>query len=86
MAAGAGAFALHACGRAEAEPRPDPQAVVTYLAQIEAREAEEARAARDHRKASAAKGIRRFVEGAAVRAPSDAVINRIENSVVSTSG
>lgn len=73
-------FALDAFGRAEAEPQPDPREVQAYLAKIDS-DAAAAERARDHRKASAEKRIRNFVEGAATRAPSDALLNRIETAV-----
>jgi hypothetical protein len=79
IAAGTTALALHACGRAEAEPQADPVQVQAYLDQIEAEErliSGEARA-----KKPAEKTIINMVQGAAVRAPSEASINGIESAV-----
>jgi hypothetical protein len=79
IAAGATALALHACGRAEAEPQADPAQVQAYLDQVEA---EERLISGDSKpKRPQAKAIRNLVEGAAVRAPSEAAINRIESAV-----
>ncbi len=77
-------FALHACGRAEAEPQADPVAVQAYLDQVEAEQrlvAGEARATNP-----ADKTIRNLVESATVRAPSEASINRLETAVAGRLG
>lgn len=83
-AAATAAFALHAGGRAEAEPQADPVAVQAYLDQIDAEQrliSGEAQATNP-----ADKTIRNLVEGAAVRAPSDASINRLETAVAGRLG
>ena len=80
LAAGAGAITLHACSRAEAEPTPDPAQVQAYLSQIEAEEALISGEAKP--KQAQERTIRNLVEGAVVRAPSDAAINRLETVVV----
>ncbi|HEX8215685.1 MAG TPA: hypothetical protein VF582_09490 [Allosphingosinicella sp.] len=80
IAAGATAFALHACGRAEAEPQADPVQVQAYLDQVEAEE--RLISGEDKLKRAQGKAIRNLVEGAAVRAPSEAAINRLESAVV----
>lgn len=84
LALGAAGFAFHSAQRVEAEPQPDPQEVVAYLDQLEQTNA--AARAKDHRDAAAKKRIRNIVESAAVRAPSDAMLNRIENTVVAPRG
>ncbi len=79
-AAATTAFALHACGRAEAEPQADPVQVQAYLDKVEAEQqllAGEARATNPKDRT-----IRNLVEGAATRAPSEAAINRLETVVV----
>ncbi len=83
-AAATTALALHACGRAEAEPQADPVQVQAFLDQVEAEQrliAGEARA-----RSPADKTIRNLVEGATVRAPSEAAINRLETAVVGKLG
>jgi hypothetical protein len=79
MAAGTTALALHACGRAEAEPQADPVQVQAYLDQVDREE----RLISGEKKSERPQGkaIRNLVEGAAVRAPSEAAINRIESAV-----
>ena len=79
VAAGTTAIALHACGRAEAEPQADPVQVQAYLDQVEAEE--RLISGEGQPKRAKVKAIRNLVEGAAVRAPSEAAINRIESSV-----
>ena len=79
LVAGTTGLALHACGRAEAEPQADPAQVQAYLAQIEAEERLITGEAK--RKQAHERTIRNFVEGAATRAPSDAAINRLETVV-----
>lgn len=78
--AGATALALHACGRAEAEPKADPAQVKAYLEQVEAEERLITGEAKP--KQASERTIRNLVEGAAVRAPSEAAINRLETVVV----
>lgn len=79
LAAAGSAVMLHACGRAEAEPKPDPAEVQLFLAELEQREA--AAGAEAGRKAGEAKRIRNIVEGAAKRAPSESMVNRLETMV-----
>ena len=79
LAAGTTALALHACGRAEAEPQPDPAQVQAYLDQVEAEERLVASGAKQGQ--VKAKTIRNLVESAAIRAPSDPAINRLEKAV-----
>ena len=72
IVAGTTAIALHACGRAEAEPQADPVQVQAYLDRVEAEQlliSGEARATKP-----ADKTIRNLVESAAVRAPSDSCL------------
>lgn len=72
-------FLLHSCTEAEAEPQPDPKAVQRFLAQMEADEQLISGEAR--KKKGYEKRIRSLVESAAVRAPSDASLNRLETAV-----
>ena len=78
IAAGAGALVLHACGKAEAEPKADPAEVQAYLKQLEA---EERLIVGDPKPKKPSKTIVNLVQGAAVRAPSEASLNRIETAV-----
>lgn len=80
LAAVAGsAILLHGGSRAEAEPKPDPAAVQNFLAELDRREA--AAGAEADRKAGESRRIRNIVEGAAKRAPSEPMVNRIEKMV-----
>jgi uncharacterized protein (DUF849 family) len=81
MAAAGAAFALHSCGKAEAEPKADPAVVQQYLEQIEADERMIAGEAK--RKEGHEKRIKQLVEGAATRTPSDASLNKIETVLAS---
>lgn len=82
LVAGTTALTLHACGTAEAEPRADPAKVQAYLEQVEAEE--RLIAGEAERKEAHERTIRNMVEGAAVRAPSEAAINRLETVVIGT--
>ena len=79
VAAGAAAIALHACGRAEAEPQADPVQVQAYLDRVQAEQELASGEARAQKPAE--KTIINMVQGAAVRAPSEASINRLETAV-----
>jgi hypothetical protein len=79
IAAGGAALTLHACTRAEAEPQADPAQVQAYLAQMEAEERLITGEAKP--KQTQQRAIHNLVEGAAVRAPSEAAINRLEKVV-----
>lgn len=78
VVAGASALALHACGRAEAEPQADPAQVQAYLDQLQAEERLITGEAKPNKQG---RTIVNMVQGAAVRAPSEASINRIETAV-----
>jgi len=80
LAVGATGVGLSACGRAEAEPQADPVKVQAYLDRVEAEQRLAAGEARP--KKAAEKTIINMVQGAAVRAPSEAAINRLETAVV----
>lgn len=70
------AILLHGGSRAEAEPQPNPAVVQNFLAELERREA--AAGGEADRKAGETRRIRNIVEGAAKRAPSEPMVNRIE--------
>lgn len=78
LAAGGAALALHACGRAEAEPRADPAQVQAYLDRLDE---ESQLAAGEAAPKKPSRTIVNLVQGAAVRAPSEASLNRIETAV-----
>lgn len=80
----AGAVLLHSCGDAEPEPQADPAEVQRFLAQIEA-EHQSAEGEAD-RKKGYEKRLRNLVEGAAIRSPSEASINKIETVVAGSLG
>jgi hypothetical protein len=84
IAATGAAFLLHSCGRAEAEPMPNPDEVRQFLLQLEAQEA--AGVAEQARSKSSRRHLIRAVENAAVRAPSDAMVNRLERAVFANLG
>ena len=79
-AVGVGAIA-NASGQAEADPKPDPAEVTLFLDRLERGPAEEA-----ERRKGYEKRLLNVVEDAANRAPSDAMINRIEKSVIGKLG
>jgi hypothetical protein len=83
IVAGGTALSLHACTRAEAEPQADPAHVRAYLEQLEAEDRLITGEARP--KQARDRTIRNLVEGATVRAPSEASINRLETAVIGRS-
>lgn len=75
-----GALALHSCGDTEPVPTADPAEVERFLATMEASQPAFAAGDQDERDGDG-KQLRNFVEGAAVRAPSVATVDRIETVV-----
>jgi len=73
------ALMLHSCGEAEAEPQPDPAEVQRFLAEIEADE--QLISGEAKRKPGHEKRILNIVQGATVRTPSDASINRLGSTL-----
>lgn len=75
---------LHSCGEAEAEPKADPREVQLFLSQME--NGERASVAEEEAQDGDGKRLRNIVQDAATRAPSDAMVNRIETVVAGRLG